>query len=513
MKTEQREQAKELYKKLRGLLWPQLWREEVARFDAAAPEEREKGVAVIRAVGVVFAESGPMEENAKVREWLMGLLNDPSEKVRRYAMAALPKIGAGELGEGKLIAALQTTTEERERKYLRETLGKIGGLAALEQGVLGDAEQRVKASIARQESPSAVRFQAVLSDFSELRIHLRGRNGLEGIVGEELEQSKRKPERFRVTGVQSGKVAIVPVAPFSLADIYAMRCFGTVGFVLGQTEGTGEAESAEALAEVVTSPLARRLWQTFTEGSIRYRLNFVDKGHQRGAVERLANRIYARCPEILNDGRSVTWTVDIYPSGRGHLVELRPNMTPDPRFSYRQKDVPAASHPPLAACLARLAGRMENEVIWDPFCGSGLELIESALLGGVRGVYGSDRSDAAVAIAQNNFAAAKVKSVPAKFMCGDFREIARSQELQAGKVTLIITNPPMGMRVPVANLRQLIGDLFLVAATVLQPGGRLVLVNPVSKEMPHQSLKLEFRQKVDMGGFDCRMEKYVKLAG
>jgi 23S rRNA G2445 N2-methylase RlmL len=512
MKTEERNNAKELYKKLRELSWPQLWSEEVPRFNVASPQEREKSVAVIRAVGVVFAESGPMEEKAKVREWLLGLLQDPCEKVRRYAVAAMPKIGAGAKEEGKLLSVLQKATEEREKKFLRQTLGKIGGAAALEQGFLGEAEQKIKAGIARRESPSAVRFHGVLADFSELRIHLRGRSGLERIVHEEVEQSKRKPERFRVAEVQSGRVAIVPVAPFSLADIYALRCFGTVGFVLGQTEGAGEAESAEALAAVVTSPLARRLWQTFTEGSIRYRLNFVAKGHQRAAVDRLANRIYARCPEILNDGRSVTWTVDIYPNGRGRLVELRPNMTPDPRFSYRQKDVPAASHPPLAACLARLAGRIENEVIWDPFCGSGLELIESALLGGVRGVYGSDRSAKAVAVAQNNFAAAKVKSVPAKFMCGDFREISRGQDLGVGKVTLIITNPPMGMRVPVANLRKLIGDLFRVAATVLQPGGRLVLVNPLSMEAPHPLLKLQFQQKVDMGGFECRMEKYVKVA-
>ncbi len=510
MKTEERAQAKELYKKLRGLPWPRLWREEVARFNAASSQEREKTVAVIRAVGVVFAESGPMEEKARVQEWLMGLLQDPSEKVRRYAMTALPKIGAGGTEEGKLLAALETTTEEREKKYLRQTLGKIGGEAALEKGMLGDEEQKVRANIARRESPSAIRFLAVLEDLSNLAIHLRGRNGLEGIVSEEVGQSKSMPERFRVADVASGRLAIIPVAPFSLADIYALRCFGTVGFVLGKTDGGGEAVSEVALAAVVTSPLSRRLFQTFTEGSIRYRLNFVDKGHQRAAVERLASGIYARCPELLNDGRSVTWTIDVYPNGRGHLVELRPNMTPDPRFSYRQKDVPAASHPPLAACLARLAGRVENEVIWDPFCGSGLELIESALLGGVRGVYGSDQSEQAVAIARNNFAAAKITSVPAKFMLGDFREIARSTELKEGHVTLIITNPPMGMRVPVANLQQLIGDLFRVAANVLQPGGRLVLVNPVSKEIPHPSLKLQYQQRVDMGGFECLMEKYAK---
>jgi tRNA G10 N-methylase Trm11 len=229
-------------------------------------------------------------------------------------------------------------------------------------------------------------------------------------------------------------------------------------------------------------------------------------------VDRLASRVYARCPEILNDPRKVTWTVDIYPSGRGQLVELRPNLTPDPRFSYRQRDVPAASHPQLAACLARLAGRMENEVIWDPFCGSGLELIESAFLGGVGSVFGTDRSTEALGIAQSNFAAAHRESVSAKFICGDFRDVASGKDLGARPVTLIITNPPMGMRVPVANLRQLIEDLFRVAVNVLNPGGRLVFVNPLARATPHPLLKLQFQQKVDMGGFECRMEKYVVLA-
>ena len=513
MKTEERNKAKRLYKELRGLSWQQLWSREVTGFDAASPGEREKRVAVIRAVGVVFAESGPAEEKKKVQEWLVCLLRDPCEKVRRYAMAAMPKIGAGAKEERELLSALQTTTGERDKKFLLQTLGKIGGPAALEQGFLGEAEQKVKARIARLESPSAVRMDGVFAGFPELRIHLRGRNGLERIVSDEVEQSQRKHGKFRVAEVHGGMVTIVPVAPFSLAEIYAMRCFGTVGFVLGRAGGGNETESMEALATVMTSSLSRRLLRTFTEGSVRYRLNFVSKGHQRAAVGRLAGRVYARCPEILNDGRKVTWTIDIYPDGRGQLVELRPNLTPDPRFSYRQKDVPAASHPPLAACLARLAGRVENEIIWDPFCGSGLELIESALLGGVRGVHGTDHSREAVSIAQNNFAAAKTKSVPAKFICGDFRDIAPGKYPGAGTVTLIITNPPMGMRVPVANLRQLIEDLFNVAARVLKPGGRLVFVNPLSVERPHPSLKLQFQQKVDMGGFECRMEKYLKVAG
>ncbi|HEX3717173.1 MAG TPA: methyltransferase [Verrucomicrobiae bacterium] len=498
MKAEDRNAAKELYKELRRRSWPELWNEEVPRFNAALPAERIKRAAVIRAVGVVFAESGPPDDTEKVRQWLRGLLEDPSEKVRRYAIAAMPKIGAGANEEQKLLSALQSATEEREKNILAQTLARIGGPATLQHGVGGDVEQKVKASIARKQSPSAVRINAVLADDAQLRIHLRGRKGLERFVSEEVRG------KFRLLDVQPGRVRIVPVAPFSIADIYAMRCFGSVGFVLGAVE----TDSTEALASVITSELSKRLLRAFTDGAIRYRLNFVEKGHQRAAVDRLANLVYSNCPEILNDPRSVTWTIDIYPNAGGQLVELRPNMTPDPRFAYRQRDVPAASHPQLAACLARLAGRVQNEVIWDPFCGSGSELIESAVLGGIRSVYGTDLSSEAPGIAQTNFAAAQLKSVPAKFICGDFRRIA----LGGPAPTLIITNPPMGMRVPVADLKQLIRDLFNVSVKVLKPDGRLVFVNPISNSSPHPLLKLQFQQKVDMGGFECRMEKYVRVS-
>jgi tRNA G10 N-methylase Trm11 len=158
--------------------------------------------------------------------------------------------------------------------------------------------------------------------------------------------------------------------------------------------------------------------------------------------------------------------------------------------------------------MARLAGRAPHEIIWDPFCGSGLELIESALLGGVERIHGTDRSAAAIAIARRNFAAAKAGPAPPELTCCDFRDFAASAGLGPGSVSLVITNPPMGKRVPIADLRGLMGDLFSVAATVLRPGGRLVLANPLNMETPNSSLQLEFRQAVDLGGFDCRLEKY-----
>lgn len=513
MKSGENNPGKELYQQLRRLSCGQLWHEEVPRFDCATPPERMSRVAVIRAVGVVFSESGTAAEKDAARLWLRSLLHDPQEKIRRYAMTALPKIGAGADEEASLLSLMRTPANEREQKFLGRALDKIGGAATLEgmtegaPGFLLQTRQKVQANVARSQSPSAVRMDSRLADFAGLQIHLRGRMGLETFVRDEVEEAFKARGIFRVAEVRRGLVAITPVAAFTLADIYALRCFGTVGFVLGTTAVSEGAVAIEALAAAITSPLARRVFETFTEGPVRYRLDFTAKGHQRGAVRQLANRAFELCPAILNDARNAPWAIDIHPAGRGSSVELRPRLTPDPRLWFREQDVPAASHPPLAASMARLAGRVENDIVWDPFCGSGLELIERALLGGVRSVHGSDLSADAVEIARKNFAAAKLGSIPADFTRCDFREA-----LSPGSATLIITNPPMGMRVPIPNLHGLIGDLFSVAATVLRPGGRLVFANPVRVESRDRSLRLQTRQSVDFGGFDCRVEMYRKSA-
>jgi hypothetical protein len=506
---------KALYHQLRHLSCKKLWYEEVARFDLLSPEERIKQVALIRAVGTVFSESGTTEQKDEVRSWLIHLLKDPSEKIRRYAMTALPKLGSGELEEKALLSLLRTTEIDREKKYLGQTLDKIGGEATLDavaemRNLLPQTEQKVKAVLARKQTPSVVRMDRLLSDFSGLRIHLHCRTGLEDIVRDEVNYHFVKHRKFRIVEVRSGLVLITQEAPFSLSDIYTLRCFATAGFFLGHVKGSSSAESADALASVMTSPLAQSILTAFTEGSIRYRMEFVGRGHQRGAVRMISNKAYILCPDILNDPQSAPWSMDFFPSENGISVELRAKLTPDPRFSYRKDDIQAASHPPLAASMARLAGLIKHEIVWDPFCGSGLELIERALLGGVQKVYGTDLSPDAIAVCRTNCIAAKVNEVQTILECCDFREYHKIKGLGPECLTLIITNPPMGRRIRVPNIRGLIGDLFSIAERVLKPGGRLVFPNPLQIEPSSAVLRLEYRKIVDLGGFECRLEMYVK---
>jgi 23S rRNA G2445 N2-methylase RlmL len=505
---------KELYHKLRVLSCETLWNEEVARFDRSSSEDRSKQVAVIRAVGTVFSRSGTAKQKAEVRSWLVRLLKDPIEKVRRYAITALPKLGSGPDEEGALLSLLRTTKIEREKKSLGQALEKIGGTSTLDAVTevpgLPQTELKVKASLARQEKPSTIRMDRLLSRLPGLRIHLRCRKGLEEILHDEVKEYITMFRKFRIVEVRKGLVAISPIAPFSLSDIYTLRCFATVGFFLGNVQGSNPTESVDALASMMTSPLSRSILATLTEGSIRYRLEFVSKGHQRGAVRLLSNRAYSICPDILNDPRSAPWSMDLIPTGHRISVELRPKLTPDPRFTYREEDIRVASHPPLAASIARLSGRGKQEIVWDPFCGSGLELIERARLGGIQRIFGTDINPEAIDICRANFAASTVKPVPLILACCDFRDYSKVEGLGPESVTLIITNPPMGRRVRVHNIRGLFSDLFIVAATVLKPGGRLIFANPLRIEPLDPSLKLKYRKIVDLGGFNCHLEMYIK---
>ena len=497
--------AKELYHRLRVLSCEQLWTEEVPAFDRADARGRMDRVGLIRAVGVVFSESGTPAQREQARQWLRALLHDPEEKIRRYAMTALPKIGAEAGEEIELLRLLEKTASDREKESLSRTLEKIGGSATLKSAaaLASRSLQKVEANVARHENPGVVCLDRPLKNFADLRMHLHCREGLEEILEDELQEQIAGGAKFRLVRRRPGRLEIAPTGPFMLADLYALRCFSAVGLVLGTVRNeTGE------LAALMASPLARQVFETFTEGPIRYRLEFVSKGHQRAAVRGLAARVYELCPALLNDPRHAPWQINILETPPGCSPELTPRLRPDPRFAYRQDDVPAASHPPLAAAMARLAGRMENETIWDPFCGSGLELIERTLRGGVGHVFGTDRSAEAIAITRENFAAA-VKNPPASTLArGDFRDHAAIAGLK--DLSLIITNPPMGRRVPIPNLPGLIADLFAAAAAVLRPGGRLVFANPLPVEPRGHSLKRAFRRKVDLGGFHVNLEKYLK---
>lgn len=507
----------DLYRKLRDLPKERLWNIEAARFNGASPRERMDGVAVIRAVGTIISRFGTEEEKTSVRAWLIALLQDPQEKIRRYAAAALPKIGAGEEGEAQMLALLKETGEEREKRHLGRVLEKVGGAAtlALMEGDTGMelptvTRQKVKAAVSRMENPGTVRLDAMLPLDDGLSVLLHCRKGLEDFVRDEASEILSTKE-WCIKSTNPGRVTLQPLKEFNLATLYRLRCFATVGFPIGTVDEVSGPSWVEQIARLIASSRVQSLMLAATEGAARYRLELAGSGHRRGAIRQVIERAHELCPALLNDARQAPWSVDVIPSGRSSVcLELRPRLYPDPRLWYRQDDIAAASHPPLAACMARLAGIGQHEMIWDPFCGSGLELIECSLRGGVSEAYGTDLDPRALEIARANFAAANLGETRGAFTQCDFREAFSAAGIAPGTLSVVISNPPLGRRVRIKDMQGLFADFYAAASRALRQGGRLVFVNPLRSGPSDSSLKLVYQRSIDLGGFNCRLEMYRK---
>jgi tRNA G10 N-methylase Trm11 len=152
-----------------------------------------------------------------------------------------------------------------------------------------------------------------------------------------------------------------------------------------------------------------------------------------------------------------------------------------------------------------------DDVVWDPFVGSGLELCERAILGPYRALVGSDIDEKALAVARANLDAAGAPA--ASLLHGD----ARTLVPPGPAPTLIVSNPPLGRRV------QRSGDLGLTlerfvghAAELLAPGGRIAWISPFPRRTREaaeaKGMRVTMAQEVDMGGFAAEMQVLGKPA-
>src|SRR5699024_6701634 len=144
--------------------------------------------------------------------------------------------------------------------------------------------------------------------------------------------------------------------------------------------------------------------------------------------------IAERCPELLNDPTETLWEVIVDETDETSIA-LWPRGLEDPRFAYRRAQVPASSHPTIAAALAKVAGARPDDVVWDPFVGAGAELVERGRLGRFRALIGNDTDRLALERARVNIDAAGLE---AQLLKGDARRFRPRQ-----RPTLIVTNPPM----------------------------------------------------------------------
>lgn len=422
---------------------------------------------------------------------------DPHVRVRRAAISALGKV-RGDAARDALLARWdgEDVTPD-ERRALVEALGKIGGeavqakLGALDAGddrELRRRQKRAQLMIARTESrgaESAIEVDAKLPH--PVDVVLRCKRGLEPLLVEELSGAGANPRTdedgavVRLTGTWS--------------TLYRSRLWMTAAIRVPMPRG-GELD--DRIAKALASPFAADTLRALTRGDIRYRIGF-GSGKRRALIWRLAERV-----PYVNDPTDSTW--DIFVDEQRGTLELTPKKATDPRFAWRVAEVPAASHPTVAAALAYVAGARPEDSVWDPFVGSGAELVERARLGAYRGLLGSDLDDDALAAARANIEAA---GLTARLERGDARTF------DAGGVDLIITNPPLGSRVHVDAAGLLVAALPHFVQQ-LSLGGRLVWITPATRKtspvLEQLGLSRTRQLGVDLGGVRGHLERWERPA-
>lgn len=473
------------------------------RFDDATGPERSRLCDLMGRI----AQAAPSAER---REWLESRLSDADARVVRSAARALGKIGDRE-SEPALLDALIRGPADPEAKAIVEALGKLGGERthdALVQlcdrpGELGRvaraARDKVERARARTEE-TTLDDRAKPANAIPVLLHVRA--GLEPLLISELDEDLNARE------VGRGRVAVDLTG--RLMKLWKARTFLHMGFPLPAERIENPADPAcveDAVVRSLTGDAAAEVFATFTRGPVRWRLEWADAGHRRSATVRVARAVADARPELINDPRAAPWEAVIHERAGRVTLELWPRGLVDPRFLWRVKTIPAASHPTIAAALARVAGVRIDDVVWDPFVGAGAELVERALLGRYTEMIGTDTDAEALAAAKANLKAAKVARVQLT------RADARKFEPRK-PITLVITNPPMGRRVPTdGRTSDLLISTLRHAAEVMATGGRFVWMSPLPLLTADAARELGFvvreRRRVDMGGFDAELQSFV----
>jgi 23S rRNA G2445 N2-methylase RlmL len=465
----------------------------VRELPSLVPSARARALRVLGALNARGVDAGRAVVSA---------LSDGNLAVERAAAHALGRMAGSPLADEMRRALIDRWDRGGDGSLARaiaEALGKLGSVEAKERLVIAAKGDDELARIARRavlvlERDGTRGEESVIAGERtgdrEVVVILWCRAGLERFVREELRE--RAPDA-RLLRDEEGEVTIRwKGAP---SDLMKLRTILGVAFPVPVT---GTEDPLGAIAAALSSDLASSIIGTWTRGAVRYRIAWEGRGHKRGETWRLAGALKEARPTWVNDPTDSTWEVRVRRSG--DTVLLVPKKLTDERFVYRVRDVPAASHPTIAAALVRASRPAKGDVVWDPFVGAGTELVERRAFGPVASLIGTDTDENALAKArQNGLSDALLELADA------------TTYVPRERVNVIVTNPPMGRRVARdGSLADLLDAFTDHVAVVLAKGGRLAWLSPLGGRTAARAeankLRVTLRQRVDMGGFDAELQ-------
>lgn len=452
-----------------------------------------------RLVPVLGDAARPAEDDAATT-WLCAALDDARPRVRRAAIVALGKAG-GPRAQAALCARWDRgDLEPADRRAAAAALGKLGGPEAHARLAAAAGDDDAGLVRARDRGLLMIERDADDGEPSEVALDVappvavamvgRCRAGLEHLLAGELRDLDLGPDTLG-----PGLVGFALDRP--LAVPWTARTLLSAGALVPLARGPLEHTIVEAL----TAPATVALLTAWTRGPIRWRLDVEGAGHRRALAWTVAAAVAARAPTLRNRPRATTW--DVVVTGGDRWLELRPRRLADSRFAWRVADVPAASHPTVAAALARVAGARDGEEVWDPFVGSGAELCERGRLGPCT-LRGTDLDPRALTAARANLDAAGLTD-RARLALGDALTVTLP------RIDLVITNPPMGRRLR-GDVAPLLSRLATRLPSVMSRGGRLVWLTPrpevTAPVLERGGLRRVFARDVDLGGYEALLERW-----
>ncbi|MCS6900165.1 MAG: hypothetical protein RMJ98_10185 [Myxococcales bacterium] len=471
----------------------------LARLPLARPPARAR---LVRLLGRLAALPGT-DAHALLPS-LIALLEDPdlpSSRQAALALGRLPGVGV----EDALLARFRAGTPLPLLRALTEALGKVGGppaLAFLSQQQSDDPEltrllNRARVMLTRSGCPEASFFNLRVPTPGLVPVVLRCKRGLETILLREV-----RPILMHPKVVGPGQLRGDFSGP--LIRLASLRVALSFGFPLPPSP-CAPGQEATALLSALQGDLARALLSCWGERPARFRVAWRDGGHRRSRVWEVARLALQSGGDLLNTPMHPSWELLAWEHDGFLWTELIPRALPEVRFAYREEDIPAASHPTVAAALALVGGVREDDVIWDPFTGSGLELCERALLGPYAEIHGSDINPMALNVARRNLENARV--TPTSLALAD----ARSHRISG--LSLALSNPPLGHRVARReHLVPLLESVVISLASQLVPGGRLVWLSPTGDRTAaageRSGLHVERHGRVDLGGIEAELQVF-----
>jgi 23S rRNA G2445 N2-methylase RlmL len=485
--------------------------------EQAAPIERALGRAGLAAAGLaqsLLAEASPGVRVRLVRlvarvaretddvglyQALCEQLADDDPKVQRAVVIGLGKLKHPGVEDVLLVYAAREHALP-ELRALVEALGKCGGSRAAEwlgaqssadplaQRLIERAQLMLSRTVSRPEQCEPLDLSVPLGAPRTLLFTCR--TGLESILRDEA-------SALGDAQSASGCVTVAGYAD-SLASALVPRTALGIGIELPLNR---ELSLQQAVIQSLKDAQLFDWMARVSRGTPRVRLEFIGQGHQRAAVWDLQTLMVREGLPLVVDPTSAAWELAVDSSNA--RMGLMPKRFDDPRFAWRCKDVPAASHPTIAAALARVGGVRSDDVVWDPFVGSGLELVERGLLGAYRVMYGTDIDEAALVAAKANLAAAQIKHVTL------LNRDATTAPVH--DITLVLTNPPMGARlVHDGSLGALLEAALTHGWRNMRPGARWVWLSPMpahtSSFAHHLGFDVQRRGLVDVGGLTPELQ-------